>query len=180
MHAAEGRTVTASFWHKEIGAIVLIEHPDGSEAHYWHLRDIHVRKGQYVNAGDLIGQIGKGGRGQWFAYLHFGVRKKAGQLPADYWPSTHIKDPVKCAEFIREHYYDLLAWLEARNAKKRIEDLQAQRGEPTRVLMNEQEITGQLVQFPANGVTVNARTNLVHVYVNDPHSNGVPSLPPGK
>ncbi|MFD1732742.1 peptidoglycan DD-metalloendopeptidase family protein [Deinococcus malanensis] len=89
VYVVEGGTVRAAFWHKGIGGIVLIEHPDGSEAHYWHLRDIHVRKGSYLNAGDLIGQVGKGGRGQWYAHLHFGVRKKAGQLAADHWPSTH-------------------------------------------------------------------------------------------
>lgn len=180
VYAMQGGTVTAAFWHPGIGGIILIAHPEGDEAHYWHMRDIHVRKGQYVNAGDLIGQVGKGGKGQWFAHAHIGIRRKAGVLAADYWPSTHHKDPKKCAEFINEHYEDVQLWLKRHGAKRRIEDLQSMRNPPTRVLVGDEEITGQLMQFPANGVTVDARGPTVRVYVNDPHVGQIPAQPEAK
>ena len=58
--------------------------------------------------------------------------------------------------------------------------MQALYGAPTRVLVNDIDITGQLVQRPDNGVTVDARTETVRVYVNSREpvpSISIPALP---
>ncbi|MFD1732743.1 hypothetical protein ACFSC4_19235 [Deinococcus malanensis] len=43
--------------------------------------------------------------------------------------------------------------------------------------MNEQEITGQLVQVHGNGFTIDARTNPVRIYTNDPDVGSIPATP---
>lgn len=107
------------------------------------------------------------------------LRKRVGVLTPAYWPSTHLKDPAAAAAFIRDHYHEPVQWLEAREAKKRIEDYQALNGVPTRVLINDVEVTGQLVQRPDRGVTVDAQSSTVRVYVNDVGGVHIPSLPGG-
>lgn len=182
--AADDGTVIETGWHGYIGGGVHIRHADGSTSGYWHLRDIHVRKGDVVRGGDLIGQIGKGGKGEkspMKAHLHFYVLKAGVNLPLFYWPSGHEKNRARAEAFVRDKYHLPSEWLKARGAKRTLADLQAQRGTPTRVLVNDVEVTGQLVQRPANGVTIDARTSTVRVYANAKGGNpeiSVPALPP--
>lgn len=180
VHAADDGTVTYTGWDGYIGGIVEIRHSDGSTSGYWHLRDIHVKKGDTVAGGDLIGQIGKGGKLSMKAHLHFYVKRPGVDLSPSYWPSTHYRDHQTCAAFIRANYHHPAEWLKGRGAKRTITDLQVQRRGPTRVLIGDQDVTGQLVQRPANGVTVDARTSTVRVYVNDPTPGDVPNLPPSE
>lgn len=179
VHAADGGTVLGTMWDGYIGGIVEILHADGSISGYWHLRDIHVSKGQYVNGGDLIGQVGKGAKKNMFAHLHFYVKKAGVDLPLNYWPSTHIKDRTTCEQFVREKYHQPEEWLKARGAKRNLSDLQAQRGEPTRVLLvrgtESEDVTGRLVPLPPHEVTLDARTATVRLYVNDPQN--IPATP---
>jgi murein DD-endopeptidase MepM/ murein hydrolase activator NlpD len=177
--AVDVGTVSYAGWDTYIGGIVEILHPDGSTSGYWHLRDVHVRVGQPVNGGDLIGQVGKGAQLNMKAHLHFYVKKPGVRLAPNYWPSTHDKNPATCAAFIRANYFVPSEWLRARGAKRTLADLQALRGTPGRVLVNDVEVTGQLVQRPGNGLTVDARTATVRVYANDPRPvPAVPTLPP--
>jgi murein DD-endopeptidase MepM/ murein hydrolase activator NlpD len=178
VHAADDGTVLYTGWDAYIGGIVEILHPDGSISGYWHLRDVHVVKGQRVEGGDFIGQVGKGAKLNMKAHLHFYV-KRAGVIRApSYWPSTHIKNRAACEASVRADYHHPEEWLKARGAKRTLAELQAQRGSPTRVLVNDTEVTGQLVQRPANGLTIDARTSTVRVYANDPTPVSVPALPP--
>ena len=57
------------------GNLVTISHPDGTETRYAHLSSIGVTKGQQVNAGDVIGQMGNSGLAGMKPHLHFEIRK---------------------------------------------------------------------------------------------------------
>ena len=56
------------------GNYVSIKHIDGSVAHYWHLKKdgVHVKTGDAVTAGQLIGESGNTGYSA-FPHLHFEV-----------------------------------------------------------------------------------------------------------
>ncbi|MFC5846753.1 M23 family metallopeptidase [Deinococcus petrolearius] len=178
VHAADDGTVVSTGWDGYIGGIVEIRHADGSTSGYWHLRDVHVVKGQVVRGGDLVGQIGKGAKGNMAAHLHFYVLRAGVLRAASYWPSTLYKDRKTCEASVRADYHHPEEWLRARGAKRTLADLQGLRGTPGRVLVNDVEVTGQLVQRPDNGLTIDARTSTVRVYVNDPTPVSVPTLPP--
>jgi murein DD-endopeptidase MepM/ murein hydrolase activator NlpD len=73
---------------------ILIRHPDGTLGHYVHLqhKGVHVKLGQHVDAGDLIGRSGNTGHSTG-PHLHFAVFKgKTGKqretLPVRYWTSA--------------------------------------------------------------------------------------------
>ncbi|GGO32772.1 M23 family metallopeptidase [Deinococcus humi] len=178
VHATDTGIVVNIGWDSYIGGMIEIEHGDGSISGYWHCRDIHVKRGEAVQGGDLIGQIGKGGpRSGMKAHLHFYVKRSGVSLPISYWPSTHYKDRRVCEAFVTEHYHHPEEWLKARGAKRRIEDLQALRGNPTRTLVNGQDVTGRIVQFPAQGITVDARTAKTEIYINGLVPGNIPALP---
>ncbi|UQN10349.1 M23 family metallopeptidase [Deinococcus sp. QL22] len=181
VHGVDSGVVVAVMWDGYIGGIVEIKHEDGSISGYWHLRDIHVTLGQRVSGGDLIGQIGKGAKLNMAAHLHFYVKKAGVVLAPSHWPSAHIKNRQACEAFVREHYHPPEHWLYARGAKRTLASLQALRGAPTtRVLVNDVEITGQLVQRPEHDMSIDARTETVRVYLNSREPTlVVPALPPG-
>lgn len=60
---------------KECGNGLVLQHADGWETQYCHLKQgsLAVEKGQQVQAGDVLGQIGQSGRAQ-FPHLHISVR----------------------------------------------------------------------------------------------------------
>ncbi len=61
---------------RECGNGLAIHHGDGWETQYCHLAkgSVSVRAGQFVAAGDVLGQIGLSGRTE-FPHLHFTVRR---------------------------------------------------------------------------------------------------------
>lgn len=61
---------------KDCGNGVVIAHGDGWETQYCHMKrgSITVQKGQKVQAGDVLGQVGLSGRTQ-FPHVHISVRK---------------------------------------------------------------------------------------------------------
>ncbi|MEP3441947.1 MAG: M23 family metallopeptidase [Sulfitobacter sp.] len=61
---------------KECGNGVVLQHADGWETQYCHLRrgSITVEQGQQVQAGDILGQVGMSGRAA-FPHVHLSVRK---------------------------------------------------------------------------------------------------------
>ncbi|KEJ88807.1 M23 family metallopeptidase [Sulfitobacter donghicola] len=60
---------------RECGNGVVLRHADGWETQYCHLRQgsISVTKGQKLEAGDVLGQVGMSGRAE-FPHLHLSVR----------------------------------------------------------------------------------------------------------
>ncbi|MGB9929549.1 MAG: peptidoglycan DD-metalloendopeptidase family protein [Methanosarcina sp.] len=75
---SNGRIIAATNYGKGWGNIVLVEHKlyDGTTvwSNYAHLRDINVSNGN-VQRGQQIGTIGKGYNNQYWAHLHFEIRK---------------------------------------------------------------------------------------------------------
>lgn len=67
---------------RECGNGLVIEHGDGWSTQYCHLKQgsVQVEKGQQVNVGDVIGQVGQSGRAE-FPHVHFSLRKN--DVPID-------------------------------------------------------------------------------------------------
>lgn len=70
--AARG-IVTMANWDGGYGLSVRVAHPGGLETRYAHLSAIHVRPGQSVETGDVIGRVGSTGLSTG-PHLHFEVR----------------------------------------------------------------------------------------------------------
>ncbi len=66
------------------GKIIVIEHKDGLKSLYSHLDSRAVEKGQWVNAGQKIGEVGETGKATG-PHLHFEMLKGKERVnPADY------------------------------------------------------------------------------------------------
>ena len=66
------------------GKLVQLKHADGYETLYAHLNRIHVRKGDHVRAGQLIGRAGSTGYSTG-PHLHYEVRRRGKAVdPAKY------------------------------------------------------------------------------------------------
>ncbi|MET4665908.1 M23 family metallopeptidase [Sphingomonas sp. PvP056] len=74
VHAAGSGTVTFAGWSRGYGNMVRIDHGDGNETRYAHLRSITVVPGA-VSQGAVIGNVGSTGRSTG-AHLHFEVRQR--------------------------------------------------------------------------------------------------------
>jgi murein DD-endopeptidase MepM/ murein hydrolase activator NlpD len=72
--ARSGRVVSVANWPSLWGNYIIIQHDDGFQSLYAHLSKFSVRKGQYVDQGQKIGEVGNTGRSSG-AHLHFGVYK---------------------------------------------------------------------------------------------------------
>ena len=83
--AAKGRVAFVGTNIKSFGKLVLLKHDGGIITAYAHLRDISVKEGQIVTAGEVIGTIGKSGRVET-PQLHFEIRKS--RQPID--PTSYI------------------------------------------------------------------------------------------
>lgn len=76
--------------HEDCGNAVVIEHADGYETLYCHMRkgSIAVKEGQQVKTGDTIGQVGLSGFTN-YPHLHFTLRKDKAVLdPFDSMPAS--------------------------------------------------------------------------------------------
>jgi len=56
------------------GNLIILRHADGSETRYAHCRDMKVRKGEVIGAGQTIGSVGQTGRATG-PHLHFELRR---------------------------------------------------------------------------------------------------------
>jgi len=74
MSTAKGR-VTKAGRLGGYGKLVEIDHGGGITTRYAHMSRIHVRVGQKVNRGDMIGRVGSTGRSTG-PHLHYEVRRK--------------------------------------------------------------------------------------------------------
>ncbi|MFW5799604.1 MAG: LysM peptidoglycan-binding domain-containing M23 family metallopeptidase, partial [Spirochaetota bacterium] len=66
-------TVTFVGYKTGYGRVVYINHGKGYESRYGHLSKYYVRKGQWVNQGQVIGKMGNTGRSSG-PHLHFEIR----------------------------------------------------------------------------------------------------------
>lgn len=66
---------------KECGNGVVIEHPDGWQTQYCHMRkgSVRVQKGDQVKTGDVLGLIGLSGDTE-FPHMHLSVRKNGEKI----------------------------------------------------------------------------------------------------
>jgi murein DD-endopeptidase MepM/ murein hydrolase activator NlpD len=67
-----GVVTTADYQAGGAGYYVTINHGDGFSSTYMHMTHYVVKKGDYVNAGQLIGYVGSTG-GSTGPHLHFGI-----------------------------------------------------------------------------------------------------------
>ena len=70
----DGRIIKASYAPGGYGKRILIDHGFGYKTLYAHLSDIHVKVGQKIKRGELIGDVGNTGRST-APHLHYEVRK---------------------------------------------------------------------------------------------------------
>jgi murein DD-endopeptidase MepM/ murein hydrolase activator NlpD len=70
---APGRVVFAGK-SGDFGRLVVVDHGDGWETRYAHLKSIEVKKGKQVNRGQTIGTVGKSGNASGY-HLHYEVRR---------------------------------------------------------------------------------------------------------
>ncbi len=68
---AKGR-VTFAGWKGAYGYVVMVKHKNGYETRYAHLTRTRVKKGQAVEAGDIVGLLGSTGRSTG-PHLHYEV-----------------------------------------------------------------------------------------------------------
>ena len=66
-------TVTCAAWSGDYGYLVVIDHGNGYSTYYAHNSYLNVRKGQYVDQGTWISNVGSTGRSTG-PHLHFEVR----------------------------------------------------------------------------------------------------------
>lgn len=81
--AAEGVVIAAGWDEWGLGNAVTIEHPDGSKTVYGHNRGLYVRRGDRVQQGDVIAEMGSTGNSTG-PHLHFEY----------YTPSQQVRNPI--------------------------------------------------------------------------------------
>ena len=58
----------------DFGRLVVVEHADGYQTRYAHLKSIEVKQGKRVSRGTVVGTVGKSGNATGF-HLHYEVRR---------------------------------------------------------------------------------------------------------
>ena len=83
--AADGEVIDAGWTDGGYGNIVEIRHSDGSTTLYAHANRVYVTKGQWVNSGQAIAEVGSTGRSTG-PHLHFEIQPdgKTAVDPMDY------------------------------------------------------------------------------------------------
>jgi murein DD-endopeptidase MepM/ murein hydrolase activator NlpD len=71
--AARGRVEYASNGMRGYGSAVILDHGEGIATLYGHLGTIRVQSGETVEAGDVIGTVGRSGNATAY-HLHFELR----------------------------------------------------------------------------------------------------------
>lgn len=91
--AADGQVVFAQR-RRGYGNLVVIEHGENRRTAYAHLEAFKIKAGDLVNAGDLIGLVGRTGKATGF-HLHFETRMEKGipRNPLLFLPSENGRKP---------------------------------------------------------------------------------------
>lgn len=85
VHATGNGRVISAGWNSGYGNLVEIDHGYGYVTRYAHLSKMHVRPGQTVARGDLIGEVGNTGKSTG-PHLHYEVRLRGEpQNPVNYY-----------------------------------------------------------------------------------------------
>ncbi len=73
--AAQGRVIISKYgaWNGGYGNYIVIAHPNGTQTLYAHLAENLVKRGDYVQQGQIIGTMGSTGRSTG-VHVHFEVR----------------------------------------------------------------------------------------------------------
>ncbi len=101
--AAASGTVNIAAWNGGYGLMVEIVHDHGYATRYAHLSRLAVRKGQKIEAGEVVGYVGSTGRSTG-PHLHYETRRndtalnpmrflKAAKVIADYSTSSTLSGP---------------------------------------------------------------------------------------
>ena len=115
--AAGGEVVHAAECPSPWGNVIMIKHKYFENgkiktvySQYSHLKDIDVKKGQFVLRRQKIGSIGQGNYKEYPAHLHFEIRsEKMKDYAVDYWPSSNDKSVA----WVKEHYIDPSSFIKA-------------------------------------------------------------------
>jgi murein DD-endopeptidase MepM/ murein hydrolase activator NlpD len=84
--AAEAGRVIESGWHGDYGHVVVVKHAGRYSSLYAHNRRVRVKKGAFVEKGDVIAEVGATGNASG-PHLHFEIRRsKEPQDPLRYLP----------------------------------------------------------------------------------------------
>ncbi|MCU0891736.1 MAG: M23 family metallopeptidase [Sandarakinorhabdus sp.] len=73
IHAAADGVVVRAGWWGGYGKVVVIDHGNGIETRYGHMTRFHVREGERIRQGQVIGGMGSTGRSTG-THLHFEIR----------------------------------------------------------------------------------------------------------
>lgn len=88
VRAAEAGRVTHSGWLGDYGRVVIVKHAGRYSSIYAHNRVNKVRKGAFVEKGELLAEVGSSGNASG-PHLHFEIRRdRRAQNPLRYLPSA--------------------------------------------------------------------------------------------
>jgi murein DD-endopeptidase MepM/ murein hydrolase activator NlpD len=73
IHAAADGVVVRAGWWAGYGKVVVVDHGNGMETRYGHLSRFHVKEGDIIRQGQVIGGMGSTGRSTG-THLHFEIR----------------------------------------------------------------------------------------------------------
>jgi murein DD-endopeptidase MepM/ murein hydrolase activator NlpD len=94
IYAAASGTISLSGWECQSDPCALrivIRHDNEIVTGYWHLNELNVRAGQYVNRGEQIGLSGQTGMADW-PHLHFLVMENGIRMnPKDFMKFALVK-----------------------------------------------------------------------------------------
>ncbi len=92
--AANSGKVVFAGWFGIYGNTVIIDHGFGVQSLYGHLSYLGVKKGQFVNKGDIIGRTGASGLAGG-DHLHFGILISGIPVdPVEWWDKNWIKNNI--------------------------------------------------------------------------------------
>lgn len=97
IHAAADGVVVRAGWWAGYGKVVVVDHGNGMETRYGHMTRFHVKAGDVVRQGQVIGGMGSTGRSTG-THLHFEIRLDGRALdpqPFIDLASFGLKTPVK-------------------------------------------------------------------------------------
>jgi murein DD-endopeptidase MepM/ murein hydrolase activator NlpD len=87
VRAAEAGRVTHSGWLGDYGRVVIVKHAGHYSTVYAHNRANKVRKGQFVEKGDVLAEVGSSGNASG-PHLHFEIRRnRQAENPLRYLPA---------------------------------------------------------------------------------------------
>lgn len=94
-YATAAGTVVKAGWNGGYGRMVELRHENGFTTRYAHLSRIAVKKGQKVETGDIVGNVGSSGRSTG-PHLHYEVRRNGNAMN----PLRFLKIGKKVSQYL--------------------------------------------------------------------------------